>query len=150
MMNTLNKTVAEVAPRQANYLKYRLPDGLDGLAHAPLYQVVAVWGWRLGRPFCRPEVAEAFGISLCRAGDVMSYIRRARPDLIKSRQYHERLPHGVRQRFLQILADPRVTGRPAMMQKVQEVQETPPTGAAKTEVDLQALRGWFLRRPNQD
>ncbi|MEL5428869.1 CaiF/GrlA family transcriptional regulator [Serratia nevei] len=132
--------VSTVSPRQANYYAYTLPEGFADIRGAPLYQVVALWGWSLKRPFCREEVASAFGISLLRAGDVMSYIRRARPDVVKSRQYHERLAGGVRRRFLHILAEPALEGQP--------VKAPPVTTGA--EAALQALRHWFLTRPNPD
>ncbi|HFT7665033.1 TPA: hypothetical protein ACGR4L_001059 [Serratia marcescens] len=45
-----------------------------GSEHVPLYQRVALWGWHLGRPFSRHDVAKVFGISLDSAGNVMSYL----------------------------------------------------------------------------
>lgn len=147
MVSQPHTGVAEVMPRQSNYQKYRLPDGLEGLAHAPLYQVVAVWGWRLGRAFCRDELAEAFVISPHRAGDQMSYIRRARPDCIQSRTHHERQPNGSRRRYLTILAEPRIDGRPARVPPVHLVErEVQQADIEKVKADLQALRSWFLRR----
>lgn len=141
---------AEIAPRQSNYGEYSLPAGLEALVDAPLYMVVAVWGWQLGRAFCRDEVAQAFRISPHRAADVMSYIRRARPDVVKSRQHHTRLRGGVRLRHLLILSEP-VVGVCAARAAVKNVTTAPRQGAsgAQAETDLQALRHWFLSRPNR-
>lgn len=136
---------SEVQPRQSNYQKYTLPEGVVAIDNAPLYQVVALWGWQLQRPFSRDEVARAFGIDERRAGDVMSYIRRARSDVVLSRQYYDRSEKGARQRFLQIMTAPVLDGRPYCGPSTACVPETPGT---QKEVDLQALRRWFLHRPN--
>ncbi len=135
-----------VSPRQSNYHAYRLPDGVVMPPGAPLYHAVALWGWTLGRPFCRPEVADAFGITLQRAGDVMSYIRRARPDVVTSRQFYAQLAGGVRQRFIQILAEPRIDGgrRETSGRRRRAEAATPQCGR---EV-VKTLRQWFLTRPN--
>lgn len=146
MVNQSHTVVAEVIPRQSNYQKYRLPDGLEELAHAPLYQVVAVWGWRLGRAFCRDELAEAFVISPQRAGDQMSYICRVRPECIQSRTRHERQPNGARRRYLTILAEPRIDGPARVPRGDVMAREAQQAGTEKVKADLQALRSWFLRR----
>lgn len=133
-------------PRQSNYGDYRLPDVLadiPGLDTAPLYQAVALWGWRLGRAFCRDELARAFHISVHRAGDVMSYIRRARADRVASRLHHKQLKNGARQRYLLIVAEPAIAG-----QRRAEARGSPDNDAPMTEAALQELRRWFLCRAN--
>lgn len=130
-----------VPGRQSNYGEYRLPDGLRIATTVPLYQAVAVWGWRLRRPFCRDELAKAFHLELRRAGDVMSYIRRARPDCIASRQFYSRAPNGGRLRYLQIIAKPQIKGAPVAVKPVHlTVSDTPDTAES-----VAALRRWFIR-----
>ena len=63
-----------VSGRQSNYGDYHLPAGVSVMKTAPLYQAVVFWGWQLGRPFIRDELAGAYYINVSRAGDVMSYI----------------------------------------------------------------------------
>lgn len=137
-----------VAPCQSNYQAYTLPEGVSGLEAAPLYQLVALWGWQLGRAFSRDEVAVAFGLELHRAGDVMSYIRRMRPDRVRSRQHYERLDKGVRQRYMQIMAKPQVDGRPVTPSPASQGQQH--AKGPQTEAALQELRRWFLGRPNPE
>ncbi|WP_439070493.1 CaiF/GrlA family transcriptional regulator (plasmid) [Serratia nevei] len=134
---------SDVLPRQSNYHRYSLPDGVVVTDKTPLYQVVALWGWQRQRPFSRDDVAKAFGIDQRRAGDVMSYIRRVRADVVNSRQYYERLECGVRQRMMQILAEPALDGRPYYEPaegKLSDVQKG---------VAVQELRRWFLYRKNR-
>lgn len=134
---------SRVSASQSNYGEYWLPESLSDLVHPPLYLAVAVWGWRLGRPFCREEVAQVFRLAPHRAGDVMTYIRRAGPDRIGSRQSYARVG-GVRCRYLHIVADPG-------SEKGKTLREAPVTDAVSAddkEAGLQAMRRWFLRRPN--
>lgn len=137
-----------MAGRQTNHGDYRLPEGLPVAPTAPLYQAVALWGWRLGRPFCRDELAQAFHISVRRAGDVMSYIRRARPDRVRSHQHYTRMPSGARLRHLQIVAPPRVDGAPVAAQPVYLAR--PGESVTDEAADdapgpsLSALRRWFI------
>jgi hypothetical protein len=144
---------APVTPRQSNYDGYTVPGGLSDLKHLPLYLVVAHWGWRRGRAFCRKDLAVAFGISTRRAGDVMSYIRRADSNRVKSQQYHECLAKGVRQRYLRILSAPPTTvptGRPP---QGAVVPQAPVMTCSSTETALEELRQWFLygrARPGQE
>lgn len=128
-----------VSGRQSNYGGYRLPAGLAVGPTVPLYQAVAFWGWQLGRPFSRDEVAEVFHIEVCRAGDVMSYIRRARSDRITSRQHYVRVPDGVRMRYLQIMTKPKVKGIPVALKPIHLM---PSDGMSETS--LSALRRWFI------
>ncbi|HFD2064193.1 TPA: CaiF/GrlA family transcriptional regulator [Serratia marcescens] len=131
-----------VPGRQSNYGDYRLPDGLSVDPTVPLYQAVALWGWQLRRPFNRDELARAFQIELRRAGDVMSYIRRARSDRITSRQHYVRVPGGVRMRYLHILAEPQVEGIPVVATPVHLMPEEPPDDARATS--FAALKRWFI------
>lgn len=128
--------------RQSTYGEYHLPAGLRLAATVPLYQAVAVWGWRLRRPFCREELAKAFHLELRRAGDVMSYIRRARPDRIASRQFYSRASSGGRLRYLHIIAKPRIEGLPVSETPVHLTPQAPPDGA--DTAPLPALRRWFI------
>lgn len=131
-----------VPGRQSNYGVFRLPPGLSVAPSVPLYQAVALWGWRLGRPFSRDELAEAFYIELRRAGDVMSYIRRARTDRIVSRQHYVQVPGGARMRYLHIIEEPRVEGIPVA---VKPVHLTPSDSADDASTpSLSALRRWFI------
>jgi len=145
-----SNTHAVVVPGQSNYGEYTLPTSLAGLGDPPLYLAVAMWGWQLGRPFCRDELAQAFRITVKRAGDVMSYIRRAAPDKIQTCQRYERVVKGVRCRYMQIMAEPEMTvqkavrGKPSVEAKDDVAQEEGPLSDAR----LQALRRWFLNRPN--
>ncbi|HBE9179015.1 hypothetical protein BFS14_14880 [Serratia fonticola] len=143
-------TGAVVAPGQSNYGEYTLPAMLQDLGDPPLYLAVATWGWRLGRPFCRDELAQTFRITLQRAGDVMSYIRRADQAKIRSRQSYERVVNGVRRRFLQIVAEPDMSVKKAVRGKpTTETDERLPQGEGPlSDAGLQALRRWFLLRPN--
>lgn len=109
-----------------------------GSEHVPLYQRVALWGWHLGRPFCCHDVAKAFGISLDSAGNVMSYLRRARPDVVKSRQWYERGARGARKRYMHILSAPNVDGKPVRMMPVYLL-------GGKKEGSLQDIRRRFIR-----
>ncbi len=109
-----------------------------GSEHVPLYQRVALWGWHLGRPFSRHDVAKVFGISLDSAGNVMSYLRRARPDVVKSRQWYERGARGSRKRYMHILSAPNVDGKPVSMLPVHLSGE-------RKERPLQAMRRRFIR-----
>lgn len=127
-----------VAGRQSNYGVYHLPAGLPSV---PLYQAVALWGWRLGRAFSREELAEAFHISTCRAGDVMSYIRRARADKIVSRQHYVPVPGGVRMRYLQIMMEPQIEG--GLLVKPAHPHPSHSTDN-KEGGSLPALRRWFI------
>lgn len=133
---------AAVSGRQSNYGDYRLPEGLAVTPSAPLYQAAAFWGWQLGRAFNRDELAEAFHISVRRAGDVMSYIRRARSDRITSRQHYVRVPGGVRMRYLHILAEPQVDGIPVVATPVHLSPAEPPDDAGATS--FAALKRWFI------
>ncbi|HGM5835942.1 TPA: CaiF/GrlA family transcriptional regulator [Serratia marcescens] len=140
---------ASIPPRQSNYESYVLPTlvvGL-GLEAEPLYLVAAYWGWRLGRPFCREELAVAFGISLHRAGDVMSYIRRMRPERVCSRQHYERPQKGIRKRYLLILSEPTMGGATPARESDKTASSVVTTDP-QARVALQALRRWFLGRPN--
>lgn len=134
-----------VTPRQSNYESYTLPTSLVELGSPPLYLAVAHWGWRLGRPFCREEVAVAFGISLHRAGDVMSYIRRTYAEQIPTRQHYERPTKGVRLRYLHILSVPTAT---SLVLNVPQARQPESRPAPQSKVDVRALRRWFLSRPN--
>ncbi|WP_391565006.1 CaiF/GrlA family transcriptional regulator [Serratia proteamaculans] len=144
------KPSAVVAPAQSNYGEYTLPPMLRGLSDPPLYLAVAIWGWQLGRPFCRQELAQTFRITLRRAGDVMSYIRRADQKKIRSQQWYERGKKGARCRHLQIVAEPMMA-----VKKTMRGTPTPETVAClpqddepPSEAGVQALRRWFLNRPN--
>ncbi|MGF6188984.1 CaiF/GrlA family transcriptional regulator [Serratia sp. 2723] len=141
---------AVVAPGQSNYGEYTLPALLQDLGDPPLYLAVATWGWRLGRPFCRDELAQTFRITLQRAGDVMSYIRRADQEKIRSRQSYERVVNGVRRRFLHIVAEPNMTVKKAVKGKsaVEAAAGLPQGEGQLSDAGLQALRRWFLIRPN--
>ncbi|MGQ8701792.1 CaiF/GrlA family transcriptional regulator [Serratia marcescens] len=132
----------EVPGRQSNYGVYRLPDGLQVSPSVPLYQVVALWGWRLGRPFSREELAVAFHIELRRAGDVMSYIRRASTDRIVSRQHYVRVPGGVRMRYLHIIEEPGVEDIPVAVKPVSLTPSEPADDASAQS--LSALKRWFI------
>lgn len=144
MTTTSSKTGHGVAAarRQSNYGDYRLPEGLAVTPSAPLYQAVAFWGWQLGRPFSRTELAEAFHIAVDRAGDVMSYIRRARSDRIVSRQHYERAPNGVRMRYLHILAEPQVDGIPVVATPVHLTPDESSDDAGA--MSFAALKRWFI------
>ncbi|MEB7884030.1 CaiF/GrlA family transcriptional regulator [Serratia fonticola] len=139
-----------VAPGQSNYGEYTLPAMLEGLGDPPLYLAVAIWGWRLGRPFCRGELAQTFRITLQRAGDVMSYIRRADQRKIASRQSYERAMNGARRRYLHIVAEPDMSVKKVAKSKsATEMDAVLAQGVGQpTEAELQALRRWFLIRPN--
>ena len=109
-----------------------------GSEHVPLYQRVALWGWHLGRPFSRHDVAKAFGISLDSAGNVMSYLRRARPDVVKSQQWYERGARGSRKRYMHILSAPNVDGKPVRIMPVYLLGE-------KKKGFLQDMRRRFIQ-----
>lgn len=111
---------------------------MRGSEHTPLYQRVALWGWCLGRPFSRHDVAKTFGINLDSAGNVMSYLRRARPDVVKSLQWYERGARGARKRYMQILSAPNVDGKPVRMMPVHLL-------GGKKEGSLQDMRRRFIR-----
>lgn len=145
-----HNTGTVVAPAQTNYGEYTLPPTLTGLDDLPLYMVVAIWGWQRGRPFCREDLAKAFRITLKQAGDVMSYIRRADQKKIQSRQGYERLMKGVRCRYMQIVAEPDRTVKKALRGKPTPVMDTdlPQDNGPLSDAGLQALRRWFLTRPN--
>ncbi|MEL5280748.1 CaiF/GrlA family transcriptional regulator [Serratia bockelmannii] len=129
-----------VPGRQSNHGVYRLPPGLPVAPSVPLYQAVALWGWRLGRPFSRDELALAFHIELRRAGDLMSYIRRA--EQIVSRQCYVRAPGGVRMRYLHIIEEPLVEG---MAVATKPVHLTPSESANDASTpSLSAWRRWFI------
>lgn len=115
-------------------------DGID-VDVEPLYQRVARWGWSLGRPFSRDDVAKVFGISRKQAGDVISYIRHARSDVVKSQLTYTQRAGRARQRLLQILSEPHVNAGPA-----NEPPE-PRTAPAQNE-PLHNLRRWFISRFN--
>lgn len=53
-------------------LNYTLPPGLAQDASRPFWVAVAVWGFRLGRPFGAAEVAAAFGVTQGQARNVLS------------------------------------------------------------------------------
>lgn len=137
-----------VQPSQSNHGVYRVPAGVTDLAALPLYLVVAHWGWRLGRPFNREEVAVAFGIPLRRAGDVMSYICRAGDKRIATRQHIEHPEKGRRLRYLAILTEPTRVGLPGGTRDTLSVTASPPAPPRVTEAALHELRQWFLGRPN--
>ncbi len=141
----MSRMGAVVAPRQSNYEAFTLPDGLTNLGVLPLYLAVAHWGWRLGRPFCREELAIAFGISLHRAGDVMSYIRRTYAEQIPTRQHYERPAKGVRLRYLHILSVPTAA---SLVLNVPQARQPESRPTPQSKVDVRALRRWFLSRPN--
>lgn len=143
-------TGSVVAPGQSNYGEYTLPAMLQDLDDPPLYLAVAVWGWRLRRPFCRRELAQTFRITLQRAGDVMSYIRRADQAKIHSRQSYERIENGVRRRYLHIVTEPDMTVKKAVRGKptVETAEGLPQGEGPLSDAGLQALRRWFLIRPN--
>lgn len=150
-MKTLERNTRErVAPGQSNYGEYTLPPTLAGLGDPPLYLAVAMWGWQLGRPFCREELAEAFKITVKRAGDVMSYIRRADPKKIRSHQRYERIAKGVRCRHMQIMAEPEMTVKKAVRGKplLDVDDDVAHDERPQSNAGLQALRRWFLNRPN--
>lgn len=141
-----------VAPSQSNYGEYTLPATLQNLGDPPLYLAVAFWGWQLGRPFCRTELAQTFRITLQRAGDVMSYIRRADQSKIHSHQSYDRMENGARRRHLHIVTAPDMTVKKGVKGKP---KPTPKTDASLLQDEgpisdsgLQALRRWFLIRPN--
>lgn len=136
-------SASDVLPRQSNYYRYRVPDNVNATDKMPLYQVVALWGWQRQLPFSRDDVALAFGIDQRRAADVMSYIRRVRADVLKSRQYYERQESGGRLLFMQILTEPVLSGRPYYGPATGKTSET------QKSVALQELRRWFLYRPNR-
>ncbi|WP_158497931.1 CaiF/GrlA family transcriptional regulator [Serratia marcescens] len=111
---------------------------MRGSEHTPLYKRVALWGWRLGKPFSRHDVAKTFGINLDSAGNVMSYLRRARPDVVKSWQWYERGARGSRKRYMQILSAPNVDGKPVRMMPVHLL-------GGKKEGSVQDMRRRFIR-----
>ncbi len=68
----------------------------------------------------------------------MSYLRRARPDVVKSQQWYERGARGSRKRYMHILSAPNVDGKPVRMMPVYLLGE-------KNEGPVQAMRRRFIR-----
>lgn len=147
-MKTNRRGERTVLPEQSNYGAYRVPASVTDLTALPLFVMVAYWGWRLGRPFCRDEVAAAFGIAVRQAGDVMSYIQRTRTADIATRHYIEYPQKGCRRRYLQILSEPTLRAPAASMKTAPAPTSAVTSSRAQGKETLQALRQWFLGRPN--
>ncbi|MBH2766586.1 CaiF/GrlA family transcriptional regulator [Serratia marcescens] len=133
-----------IPPSQSNYGGYELPDFLaeDATNPPPLYLAVAQWGWMLGRPFSRDEVAQTFRITPLRAGDVMSYlVRRARVPIWCQVSY-EPAPSG-RRRLVQVLEPP------AERASVEKVKVRPDRKAApaasRRRKGSSTVHQWILR-----
>lgn len=68
----------------------------------------------------------------------MSYLRRVRPDVVKSRQWYERGARGARKRYMHILSAPNVDGKPVRMIPVYLLGE-------KKKGSLQDMRRRFIQ-----
>lgn len=70
----------------------------------PLWLRVAQWCLQLGRPATRLAIAQAFGITLRQASDIMLYITARRQDVVSARRVVKVSAGGIRTATLEVSA----------------------------------------------
>ena len=138
-----------VAGTQSNHGDFCLPPEMAHLPHLRLYQAVALWALTVGSGVTRDDISRAFRISVRRAADVMHYILAARQDVITCTRQVIRLGQGRgRTLLLHVTAVSAMSDEPRQSMSPSASPRKPRPAPVRKERVSQALRSWFLTRPN--
>lgn len=162
---TGNKQSVRVQARQRNHEDYRLPVSLSHLPSVPLYLAVAHLGILMQEPLTRQAIGLAFGISTRRALEVMRYLINGKSGVICERlpplSGQSALGYRIHIHALSVSESRDERSAVPARDRYKDVNDTSLAEAGATRMSkprsregreqaCQALRRWFLQRPNPD